>query len=181
MFECEKTSNKYLIILQNALHVPEMSACLVHPIMMRLAGLIVNECPKFLSRNRTEDDHLIYFPDMELRIPLQLSGIISHLPCRSPYDKDLISNDGTLELTPNMDNWDPHDSCYQEQEDVMMDFSGNIKKSKPRNYIGSAVSYRSMNSDVFCADVEEIFEIKGVKFVNEEKNGSKTTCRQMEH
>ena len=50
LYESEASSQVYLIIIRNALYVPEMLECLLHPIMMRLVGVKVDECPKFLSK-----------------------------------------------------------------------------------------------------------------------------------
>ena len=55
-----------------------MEVNLIPPMMMRLVGLDVNECPKFLSRNPSEEDHSVYFPDAQIRIPLMIKGIISY-------------------------------------------------------------------------------------------------------
>ena len=59
MYECDKTGKAYLLMMRNALHVPDMTTCLIHPIMMRLSGLEVDECPKFLSKKPNERDHSI--------------------------------------------------------------------------------------------------------------------------
>ena len=51
----------YLLVLKNALHVPSMAYNLLTPFMMRLAGIEVKECPKFLSETPDVKDHSIYF------------------------------------------------------------------------------------------------------------------------
>jgi len=43
--------------------------------MMRLAGLQVNECPKFLSIAPSIDDHSVYFPAADIRFPFQIEGM----------------------------------------------------------------------------------------------------------
>ena len=65
-YMCDKTGKSMIMIIRNALHIPEMEACLLHPIMMRLANIQVNECPKFLSNNPTESNHSLYFPEYDL-------------------------------------------------------------------------------------------------------------------
>ena len=59
--------------------MPEMEECLVHPIMMRLVGIEVDECPKFLLKDPTISNHSIYFPEERLRIQMKLSGVISYI------------------------------------------------------------------------------------------------------
>ena len=169
-YVCDKTGKTFIMLLRNALYVPEMIPCLLHPIMMRLVGVSVDECPKFLSSHPTEVNHLIYFEKEDIRIPLQLSGIISCLPCRYPGEREMEENDGILELTPDVDVWNPHDTIFQDQEEAMVDFSGNVKLSRPRNYIVSQVAVRYMNSDLLAEDVNDIFGISAVKFLNDESN-----------
>ena len=60
VYECELTGELILLIIRNALHIMSMTVNLIPPFMMRLAGLIVNECPKFLSPNPTIENHSIY-------------------------------------------------------------------------------------------------------------------------
>ena len=64
-----------------------MDVSLIPPFLMRLAGLEVNECPKFLARQPTDRHHAIYFPQEELLLPLKLDGIISYLPVCTPDGK----------------------------------------------------------------------------------------------
>ena len=49
MYDCELTGNSYVLVIHNALYIKEMVINLIPPIMMRLSGLEVDECPKFLS------------------------------------------------------------------------------------------------------------------------------------
>ena len=82
--------------------------------------------------------------------------------------KDMEENDGILELTPNVDNWNPHDHVFQDHEEAMVDFGGKIKVSQPRNFIISAVSSRSMDSDLVLDDINDGCAIGSVRFMNGE-------------
>lgn len=33
-------------------------------------------------------------------------------------------------MAPNLPDWDPHDTVYRDQEECMLDYSGNIKRQK---------------------------------------------------
>ena len=120
--------------------------------------------------NPTEEENYIFFPNNNLRISLELSGIISFIPCRTPTEDDLNWNDGVLEFIRNVDNWDPHDTRFETQESAMTDFSGNVKQDHPTNFIVISVSHYSMDSDLFCNDLLDRFEIGRAKFLNEEVN-----------
>ena len=119
-YECKLTGKKYLLHVRNSLHIPSMNNHLIPPIMMRLAGVIVNECPKFLSRTPSIEDLSIYFPEENLRFPLLLSGTTSYLPVVN--SKFEVDNLDLLELTPQCEVWNPHTNVFQEQEEAMMDY-----------------------------------------------------------
>ena len=94
--------NLYLLKIRNALHVESMPNNLIPPFLMRLAGIEVDECPKFLSPNPTERNHSIFFRDENIRIALKLNGTISTIVTRSPTENE-IELVGTIDthLTPN--------------------------------------------------------------------------------
>ena len=73
-----------LLKIRNALYVESLESSLIPPFVMRLAGIEVNECPKFLSKYPTEQDHSLFFREEDVRIPLQLKNTISFFPSRLP-------------------------------------------------------------------------------------------------
>jgi len=164
-YDCMMTGNSYIMILRNALHIPSIEVCLLHPIMMRLAGVEVDECPKFLSSKPSIINHSIYFPTKDLRIQLILDGIISCLPCRTPDDEELEQLE-ILELTPKVNTWNPHSSIYKEQEEAMTDFRGEIKTENKRRFIISKVNTRSDDPTLLLNDIEERFCISSVRCEN---------------
>ena len=88
-YDDPREGTTYLIVIKNALHVPSMSYNLIPPFMMRLAGIEVKECPKFLSESPNKKDHSIYFRDESIRIPLQLKNTILFIPTRVPVQAKL--------------------------------------------------------------------------------------------
>ena len=107
-YDCPMSGNSYPIMISNALLVPSVDCCLIYPFMMRLAGVQVDECPKFLSPIPSVVNHSIYFPEVGLRIPLMLEGIVSYLMCRTRHQNEYDDSDSILNLTPRIENWDPH-------------------------------------------------------------------------
>jgi hypothetical protein len=84
---------------------------------MRLAGLLVDKCPKFLARQATIANHSVYFPNHNVRIPLYpLRGNASCFPCQGPISEELDDDSIlVLDLTPKASEWnDPHDEKYSE-------------------------------------------------------------------
>ena len=152
-YDCNYTGNTYIMIIRNALYLREMRVNLIPPFMMRLAEIDVDECPKFLARKPTINNHSIYFSKEDLRLPLQLYGIISYLPTRLPTEEDFDNAQLELELTPKVNEWNPHDYIYQEQEDSMLNFQGELKESPQRRFIISSVISRALDP---VASVEDM-------------------------
>ena len=73
-YDCTITFNSTIIIINNALYIREMEHNLLQPIMMRLNGLLVDECPKVLGPNYNIETYSIFFPTENNRLPLALHG-----------------------------------------------------------------------------------------------------------
>ena len=71
-YECEFTRKVIIMVIRNGLYLKEMKHNLLSPFIMRLAGLEVNEQPKFMTRNPTTKHHSIYFKENNIRLPLEL-------------------------------------------------------------------------------------------------------------
>jgi hypothetical protein len=128
-YDCDISGQTHLMVVYNALYIPEMKFHLIPPFVMRLSGLLVDECPKFLARNASITNHSIFFPDHDIRIPLHLRGIVSYFPCRRPTREEL--NDSsllTLNLTPDTPEWNPHNEAYSALEAAMVDYKGEIRE-----------------------------------------------------
>ena len=128
----EYTGITSIIIIYNALHIKSMENNLIPPFMIRLAGVEVDECPKFMCRKPSVKNHAICFKgdkwgQVELQIPLQLHRTISYFPSRIPTRgelKECISYD----LTPNSPTWDPHEESYASQEHRMLNYRGEVAR-----------------------------------------------------
>ena len=120
-----------------------MNVSLIPPFIMRMAGIKVNECPKFLAIAPTIEHHSVYFPEEDKRFPLKLHGTISYILVCMPIDDELISIEKVLELTSKVNKREPHDDCYEQQEESMLTFSGELKERKQRKFIISEISCES--------------------------------------
>ena len=93
-----------------------MEVNLIPPIMMRLAGIIVDECPKCLSQNPSIETHSAYFAEYDIRAPFLLEGTISYIPTWRPTKDELRVHEGQyLSITPNSSEWSPRSSIYSQQ------------------------------------------------------------------
>jgi hypothetical protein len=91
----------------------DMPNSLQNPNQIRSNGVIVDDCPTHLSPNKSST-HSIYFPEHDVRIPLQLNGIISYISIRIPTQLE-IETCTWLELT-SVDDWDPYASFEENEE-----------------------------------------------------------------
>lgn len=136
LYTCDITGQTSILILHNALHFEEMESNLIPPFLMREAGLVVNECPKFQATKPTLLHHSVFCPQATVRMTLQLHGIISYLPTRLPTSAEVREhrNLNTIHLTPNSPDWNPNVATYQDQECSMMDYTGALveRNATPR-------------------------------------------------
>ena len=128
----EYTGTTSIIIVHNALNIKNMENNLIPPFMIRLAGVEIDECPKFMCRNPTARNHSIYFKgdgwdQVELQIPLQLHGTISYFQTRIPSQKELECC-ASYDMTPNSPTWNPHDQSYASQEHRMLNYRGEMAR-----------------------------------------------------
>jgi hypothetical protein len=106
VYDCPVSGESYILLLRNALSIPLMTNHLIPPFMMRLAGIEVDECPKFLAKSPTVNNHSIYLSNEDIRIPLMLEGTISYVPTREEATRDELESLPILNLTPNTSTWD---------------------------------------------------------------------------
>ena len=143
-----------MLLLRNVLYFPIMDISLIPPFIMRLAGMDLNECPKFLSKSPSIEHHSLYFPDFDIRIPLYLHEVISYLPVRSPSQLEFTTcPEPVLELTPQLHQEDPHNDQFEHQESSMLNFRGELKEAGPRKFIISSIIQRSLDPTAFCYDL----------------------------
>ena len=60
-----------------------------------------------------------------------------------PNDDEMMSIETVLKLTPKVNRWDPHDDCYEQQEESMLTFSGELKERQQRKFIVLTMSCKS--------------------------------------
>ena len=128
LYECPHRNKAHVLIVRNALSIPAMEHNLIPPFIMREAGIRVNDTPKIQVRDPTEEDHSIFSPSDNVRIPLSLWGVFSYFPSRMPTRAELLECD-VLVLTPK-GSWNPHSDLYARNEENMMDWEGQMVEKK---------------------------------------------------
>ena len=97
----------YMLVIHQAILIPNMPHNLLCPMQLRDHGLTVNDEPKYMALNPTEEHHAITFHDHNtqgggpLRIPLELHGVTSYFPSRKPTKEEYENTpeDLCIELT----------------------------------------------------------------------------------
>ncbi len=127
-YDCPYTGERYILVIRNALHVPEMMHNLMPPFVMRETGIQVCDTPKIHTVTPNKGNHAIYFSETDFRIPLQLWGIFSYFNTSRPSTKTMIECDEIYIVTPK--NWDPHTDAYERNEGSMLDYKGELIPKK---------------------------------------------------
>ena len=109
----------YILIIKNALYIASMNHNLVPPLIMREAGLIVNDVPRINTSQEdlTNQTHCIVSMvdgddnGTNLNIRMKLDGIFSYFPTRKlTMDKlEECEYMETVYLSPDAAQWNPYD------------------------------------------------------------------------
>jgi len=112
------TGDPMILLINQAILVPEVDHCLLCPMQCRINGVEINEVPRFLTSNPTTSSHSIVIADPtddahHYTIPLQLEGVVSYfeytLPTSAEFEDENIPH---LELTAEGPAWEPYDDDY---------------------------------------------------------------------
>jgi hypothetical protein len=98
----------------------------------RVNDVIVNNLPKFLAANPTDQTHALTITDpnnplQPVILPSTLRGVTLLLNVRTVTINEFnIQDYPRLHLTSETLTWEPTTNLYEQQENAMMDYSGNI-------------------------------------------------------
>ena len=113
-YNCTFSSESYLLVMQNDLHIPSIKYNLIPPFIIREAGLTVSKVPNIHCNEPTVEDHTIYDYVTKLRIPLNLDGISLYLPIQ-PLTLEDMERCNKIEhvfLSPDAETWDPYSDTF---------------------------------------------------------------------
>ena len=112
--------------MRNAFLIQSMDHNLLPPFLIREASLFLDETPKFQLTSLSQDNHTIYDEVTGLRIHLHLNGAFSYFASRSltMEEQETWENYHVIYLTPDSDQWNPHNSHFADAEAAMLDNNG---------------------------------------------------------
>jgi hypothetical protein len=131
-YDDPQTGRMLHLIINQAIHILHLDHHLLCPMQCCVNDVIVNNLPKFLATDPTDQTHALTLtdPDNPLQpviLPLILRGVTSLLNVRSTNIDEFNSHDYLrLHLNSETLTWDPTTDLYEQQEHAMMDHPGNI-------------------------------------------------------
>ena len=151
--DCPYTSRTFICIANNSLHLDGATTNLIPQVLLREAGLIVNNTLKQHLSEPSSDDHCIICPTTNQKIHLELNGTFSGFRTRAltQDEIDRIDEYDIIWLTPNVEDWDPYDPEMEYRENRLMDGDGNVRMLGPDERRPSLDE-----KDRFLAEIAEI-------------------------
>jgi hypothetical protein len=128
----QQTGRMLHLIINQAINIPHLDHHLLCPMQCCVNDVTVNGLPKFLAADPTDQTHGLTINDpnnplQSVILPLTLRGMMLLLNVRTVTINEFNSQDyPRLHLTSETLTWDPTTNLYEQQENAMMDYSGNI-------------------------------------------------------
>ena len=165
LYECPFKNRSYLMVIHNALYVPSNPDNYIAPFLIREAEIEIDTKAKRHCLEPLVENHSMFFKEEDLRVHFGIVGIVSYFNTRKPTVQE-IEELPILHLTPDRPSWDPYDVKYEREEDVMLDYEGNIVPEKERI---SLLDPDVEDSDIIMSDVDFDVNISVISDVNEHK------------
>jgi len=138
------TGQTYILVFGQALYMGDkMHHTLICPNQARVNGVIVDNVPQHLSKDKSST-HSIYFPLQDVRIPLELKGVISYLLTRYP-SQEKINNCTWLQVTGD-GTWDSYSHAFFEDEQILINRTKSVLPAHDREIFSlSQVIHRNVS------------------------------------
>jgi hypothetical protein len=124
----------YYLVFHQAILIPQMTVSLISSMQLRDNDIIVNDEPKHMVLNPTNDHHCITVNEAAgrttaLRIPLLLHGVTSYFPTRKPTREEYEQSDldVRIDMTYESPEWDPSDERYAKAEASMINNDSSLR------------------------------------------------------
>ena len=118
LYQHPKTMQIFCLIFHEVLFFGDRlgGPSLLTPNQMRHNGLVVEDVPKHLDYSG-RSTHLIYVPKHKLRIPLDMTGIVSGFSSWKPKSIEECQQYPQIEMTSNVE-WKPSSSEFADKERI---------------------------------------------------------------
>ena len=131
------SGQSFILVVHQAVFIDTMLHSLLCPMQMRENDIILNECPKSMMENPSEEHHsLVATTDTNetLRIPFQLRGVTSTILVTTPTAAE-YQELPRIELTSPDLTWDPQNPDYATQESSFFTVLGRFRLPPPGDQV----------------------------------------------
>ena len=118
-YDHPESGDTYMLVLHQAILIPQVENNLLSPLQMRDNDVCVNDDPKFMAPTPTESHHAIVINGIDqdqqpINIPMSLWGVILYFPSRKPTreEYEVSDTDLRLEMTVEEPEWDPRTTPF---------------------------------------------------------------------
>ena len=116
------TGQTYILIINQALYFGNrVAGTLLCPNQMRQNGVTVDDVPRQFDASST---HSLFFPKEDLRIPLDMKGVISGFTTRKPTWEEYNSCPQVEVTSP--DTWSPYAEDFADKEKVVTEMREKV-------------------------------------------------------
>ena len=128
------TGTQYILVVHQAIYLENMKHSLLCPMQVRENDIILNEHPKSMTENPTNDTHAlsgVTDTNELVRIPFLIRGVTSTFNVSKPtiYQYETLPR---LTLTSGDLEWDPQSKTYEQAEAAMLNPYGKLKELRDR-------------------------------------------------
>ena len=115
-YDCARTGGGFIIEFHQAILIDHLHNNILYPIQMRMYDVKVNDIPKYLTENPTDQTHSIVMQKKgeTLLIPLHLHGVTPYFTFRGSTMEE-YNNFTHFSATAVDPELDPHDTSFSDQ------------------------------------------------------------------
>jgi len=154
-YDDAETGETFILIFNECLHLGDaLENTLMNPNQVRAHGITVDDILKHLSPDPKLATHSIYVPKEDLKIPLQLKGVISYFSSRYPTENELQTCQW-IEMT-SAQEWNPNSTSFPDDEaqcERAMESFDQIDHATPRHIYASITNKQEEIDDAIIATV----------------------------
>ena len=138
------TGTQYILVVHQAIYLENMKHSLLCPMQVRENDIILNEHPKSMTENPTNDTHAlsgVTDTNELVRIPFLIRGVTSTFNVSKPtiYQYETLPR---LTLTSGDLEWDPQSNTYEQAEAAMLNPYGELKElgDRPDKFVIKSIA-----------------------------------------
>ena len=117
-YDCPDTGEVLILLVNQAIYIPSLTHNLLCPMQLWMNDVQVSDQPKFLTDNPDNKTHALVLRDQDdedFVIPLDLCGVTSYFPTRTPTSDEYASC-RRFDLTSPDPPWDPQNDSFARDE-----------------------------------------------------------------